>query len=342
MIDPINDPLADRLKTMTLETPLGLVDRALARGREERKPRSGLWRPVRLATAVVGIFLVLTGLGCYLAPRFAEALAETPFVGAPVGDLLRGIGMARIPGQITTLDDSATDAGVRIRLVGGYADAFQTVLIVNIQDPERRGPGVMDATVTDQFGRSYEQRAGSWSIANPGSVDQVIIFAPLQWPSSWTGARLTLHIHSLQPTPPAIANINGSWVLHGTLTFEDARTLARPQDGKIDSTTFHFIAVRTTPAALEVHMVVEGPMAARLSDVGHIAEPASQFKPQPNLSIELVDPDGLVQMEIGGQTYLNGNRDDLTWLWVAPRSGRYQLVVRYLGVGSFTRQIVVP
>jgi hypothetical protein len=88
--------------------------------------------------------------------------------------------------------------------------------------------------------------------------------------------------------------------------------------------------------------MIEGPLAAKLNEVGHIAEPASQFKPQPNLSVELVDPNGVVQMVIGGQASLNGNTDDQTLLWVEPGSGRYQLVVRYLGVGSFTRQIVVP
>jgi cell division inhibitor SulA len=133
--------------------------------------------------------------------------------------------------------------------------------------------------------------------------------------------------------------VKGRWILHGTLSLQEARDLPVPAAGQIDGTVFRFVAVRTSPAAIQVKMAIVGPLAGKLNDVGHIAE---ALKPQPGLTIELVDPSGLAQMQINGRTSITDNRAELEWMWVAPSAGHYQIVVTLLGEGSFTRPIDVP
>jgi hypothetical protein len=147
-------------------------------------------------------------------------------------------------------------------------------------------------------------------------------------------------ISGLQITPPDDTIVAGRWVLHGTLAIQDAYGLPLPAAGQLHATTFRFIAVRTSPAAIQVKIEIVGPLASKLNEVGHIAGPA---KPAPGLTIELIDPRGLAQMRIGGSTtIIDDEKVVVDWRWVAPSKGRYQLVVALLGEEGFEREIDVP
>jgi hypothetical protein len=341
MIDPIQDPLADRLRAIQLEPPRSLVPSVLAAA-GMRRSRSV---PQRFGLVAVPIVLValLMGASSYFSPRFADALAGAPVIGGPIGELLRSTGMIRVQGRLTPLSDSVTSANFKVSLIGGYADAFQTLLIIRIDNPRQLHPSVLQqATLSDQFGRSYEQRAETWSTKHPGYVDEVISFAPLSWPASWAGARLTLSIDGLQlesSQPINVPPVAGHWILHGILDMQDTQSLSLPVDGRIGSTSFHFISLQTSPAALQLRMAIDGPLAPHLNDVGHLPEP---YKPQPDLTIELVDAHGIAQRPLQGEMFINGEHVDLRWLWVVPSRGDYQLIVNFTGGGSFSREIHVP
>lgn len=340
MIDPVDDPLAARLKAMALPVPPSLIPRVLASAKEGRRPLVRRWRAVRLVAGAVMLLLFATATGSYFAPRFAQGLAEAPIVNSALR-LLQDVGLVGIVERMTSFNDVATSSGFRVRLLGGYADSFQTVLILHFDDPNGLQPSVLDAvTLTDQFGRSYERQAHSWTAAQPGGAEQALTFAPIGWPGSWVGTRLTLRINGLQTTPPNSRTVTGRWVLHGALALQDTHRLPLPAAGRVDATTFRFIAVQTSPATIQVKIEIVGPLASKVRGGGHIAGPA---KPQPGLTIELIDPSGLAQMVIGGSmTITDAEKVVVDWRWVAASKGRYQLVVTLSGEERFKRAIDVP
>jgi hypothetical protein len=346
MIDPVDDPLAERLRSMTITVPAGLVPGAMARARVAGRVPGRSLRRLRIGGVAAAVFVCLVVAASYFAPRFGEALAATPFVGGPIGRLLQSAGLVRVAGQLTNLNDTAVSAGHRVHLVGGYADSLQTVLILRFDDPQASGGA--GSRLTDQFGRTYD---GKVEFDQPvaGGTEEAILFEPVQWPASWVGARLTLEMDqiSLQSTSP-MTQVNGKWMLHATLADQDARKLATPAPGRLGGTVVRFNSVRASSIAVEVQAVVVGPAAAQVSDVGHIRLPfctGTRNLPcepaQPGLSIELVDPAGMADFTLPGTETIGGNRSVVDLLWITPIKGRYQIVVSLKGTGSFTRTITV-
>ena len=328
----MNQTLEDRLTNLEVEMPGNLVPRVLARA--QHAPARGRFPRLLLtpALAVIILLLMLTGT-LYAAPRFADVLASAPVIGGTTGAFLQSVGLGPIGSKLTPINDVAASSGYKIQLIAGYADSTQTVLVLRVSPPAEL---FFSSVLTDQFGRRVGPRGGSGDLRNGTTV---VTFEQLPWPDQTVGARLTLHVSAVQPSPYSSASVNGSWTLHATLAAEPARNLPLPADGQIGTTRFHFTSMVRSGATLEVDMQVSGPLSSHLSDtVGETIPYVS--KPHPAFNIVLVDATGSETHVGGGVSTGLGPATLRSWLVAAP--GHYRIVVSFEGAGQFEREITVP
>jgi hypothetical protein len=281
---------------------------------------------------VVLVIVAVSGASFY-APRFAQALADAPIVGTAVGPALRSAGLAGLQGRFTALDSRATSSGYTVRLVAGYADNNQTVLVLSVQPPDHSLIGRME--LTDQFGRAIEF---SGSISDARSGDNVLIFHALPWPDSILGARLRLHASTLEAAPRG-QPLAGDWTLQGTIPVEFSRPLPLPATGALGDSTVRFIRAEATSATVSIQMEISGPLANQLD---RMVGPTIPYVAKPHLafSYELVDANGRAATDINAT---GSNRPAQVWAsWVITQPGDYRLRIAYEGVGSFERTITVP
>jgi hypothetical protein len=218
-------------------------------------------RPVRLAVAL-GLALALIVLGnlgaAYYAPAYGRAVADAPVVGAVSGQMLHFFGLSER--NVAALNDASVSSGHTIRLVAGFADGLRTVLFVEI-DGKRVTPGygpgqygLGDLTLMDQFGHSYQPRGVS--------VPNNLAFEPLVWPASKVGARLTLHVTSIQAlsstASTATPRISGDWMLRATLVPEAAHNLPLPAPVRTTTAVYTFTSVRVTSTAVHIEWNTTG------------------------------------------------------------------------------------
>lgn len=331
--------LEERLTDLDLPMPDTLVPRVLARvaqpggGRINAVRRRPRWLTV--AMAVVLLIVVVSGASFY-APRFAQALADAPIVGSAVGPALRSAGLAGLQGRFTALDSRATSSGYTVRLVAGYADKNQTVLVLSVDPPDHMLFGRTE--LTDQFGRTI---AISGGVSDARTGDNVLIFDGLPWPDSILGARLRLHASTLAATPGG-QTLAGDWTLQGTIPVESSRPLPPPAAGMLGDSTVRFTRVEATSAIVSVYMVISGPLATQLD---RMVGPTIPYVAKPHLafSYELVDAGDRVATHMNGTGSTGTGPAAQVWAgWVITHPGEYRLRIAYEGVGSFERSITVP
>ena len=149
-------------------------------------------------------------------------------------------------------------------MVAGFADGLRSVLFVSVDgkgvndDPKGYGmnPGeyaLSEYTVTDQFGHTYE--------GNLLSTANLISLQPLVWPASKVGARLTLHVTSLEALWLRKYNsLPGDWTLHATLVAEPAHTLPLPAAVHSPQASYTFTSIRSSATTLVIKWTVDGPI----------------------------------------------------------------------------------
>jgi len=157
--------------------------------------------------------------------------------------------------------------GHTLQLVAGYADGLRTVLFVGIDgkgligNPKQYGRfpgeyvvGPEGVTLTDQFGHTY-------SGGGTGGAD--VQFEPLVWPASATGARLTLHVTTLEgywqiASGGKPIEVHGNWTLHATLVQEPSHSLPLPQPVRTADAVYAFTSIRATRTEVQIHWTVSG------------------------------------------------------------------------------------
>jgi hypothetical protein len=330
--------LEDRLADLELRTPDTLVPRVLAHAAQPgtRRIRLVRRRP-RWATAAlaVGLLIVVVSGASFYAPRFAQALADAPIVGTAVGPALRSMGLAGLQGRFTALDSRATSSGYTVRLVAGYADNNQTVLVLSVDPPDHNVFGQTE--LTDQFGRTIAL-SGGMSDARTG--DNVLIFHALPWPDSTIGARLRLHASTLEAAPggqPAA----GDWTLQGTIPIESSHHLPLPAAGTLGDSTVRFTRVEATSATVSIQMEISGPLATQLDRMVGPTIP-DVAKPHLAFSYELLDASGRAATHINASGSTGIGPAQFRASWVVTHPGDYRLRIAYEGVGSFERTIAIP
>src|SRR5207245_2392130 len=146
----------------------------------------------------VAIVMLLNVVAAYYAPTYSRALADAPGIGGPSSKVLAAFGLSA--SKVTPASDVASSSAPTLRMAAGYADGLRTVLFVSIDgkrldgNPKEFGMkpgdyGLGGFTLTDQFGRTYTPSG----VGGP----TMLPFTPLAWPASRVGARLTLHVTSI-------------------------------------------------------------------------------------------------------------------------------------------------
>jgi hypothetical protein len=335
----MTDLLERTLEDMDFELPADLVHRALA-GAAARPTRSGStrrpWqrpRNVLIGISAAAVLLIAANaLTSYFAPRYGQALADAPILGAVAGPVLHFSGLDG--SEVVSLNEAATSSGHTVKLIGAYADSERTVLFLEVDGQPHGLPTKQqsccyaDATLTDQFGHSYQQIY---------SVDALApTFSPLVAPASNLGARLTLHISSLMPTGPGFTEASGDWELHLTLLQQAGIILPLPAPVTANGVTYTFTSLRLSQLQLKVNYKMSGPLV----DQQRGAAPQA---PDPNSFFfhyafpRLVNAAGVeAQLSDWGMTLPNG---DLTA--ILPGPGSYTLTLGNLPRAA-TVQIQVP
>ena len=332
----MSQTLEDRLIGLDLSPPKGFVPRVLQASVQPALPlrRS---RPLFVAVGATLLALLILASSVYAAPRFADALASAPVIGGPTSSFLRSVGLEPIGARLTPVNDVAVSSGYRVQLAGVYADASQTILLLQV-NPPASVVNPDEVSLSDQFGRNLQFRSASYDFQ---SGAQVLTFEPLGWPDSVLGARLSLRITALEANPEVGIKTPGTWTLHGQVGIQPKVELARPTDGRIGGTQFSFNSIVRSGPAVEVDMHVSGPLATHLTDaVGK--EIPNVSKPQPAFNVRLFDATGAEVQPIGGNMSSQLGYEDVRFLWLATKPGTYRLVVSYEGQGQFEREIDVP
>src|SRR5215471_15350661 len=118
------EEVEDRLGSFPATSTLTPVDeRALVElepwtrhASRRRAPHRALRISVAVAAAVVAILLINIA-AAYFAPKYQQAVADTPGLGPASQRLLSGVGLTEA--DVTVVSDSATSAGHTLKLVGG-------------------------------------------------------------------------------------------------------------------------------------------------------------------------------------------------------------------------------
>src|ERR1700694_6154409 len=138
------DLLEQRLADLAIETPDPGLITARVISQAARPKRRQLTRTVALGVATVTLIVAVL----YFAPAADVVLADIPIAR----ELLPDAGLLGAGNRGTSVGAISTSSGIRLELVGAYADSSRTVLLVHAEPavrPSGLGPNDM---VTDQFG----------------------------------------------------------------------------------------------------------------------------------------------------------------------------------------------
>jgi hypothetical protein len=255
------DLLERELHKLDFDVPDGLVDRAVAAA--TRAPhRAHVAKPIPMAArltlsraaALVVAILLVNLVAAYFAPRYGQALADAPFMGGVTSPVLRFSGLDG--SQITHLDVSATSSGHTIKVVGAFADTERTVLLLEVDGKPHGWPMkeaaccYAEGTLVDQFALEYQH------IYSPDAM--AMTFAPLAGPASRLGARLKLHITSLQGLRPEFQRVGGDWSLNVTLIQQAGKVLPVPDPVTANGITYTLKSVHLSGMQLHIDFSLSG------------------------------------------------------------------------------------
>lgn len=323
------DLLEQRLRSMEVETPdAGRVTAKVLAG----KPRRRAWRAPRLVT-VPAALAVLVVLVAYFVPAADLAIADKSPWSA---EILQHAGLVGAKERITFVGEASTSSGYTVELVGAYADASRTVLLIHshpslslIEDPLQ---------ITDQFGRAYRFLNG---FSNSQTGDAVLQFEPLAWPDQTTGARITLHMSEVGTADAPYTPTQGSWTLTAAVRVDEAVGLPKPAGATLGLAHFEFASVTYTPTSIVIDIDVTG---IDMSDIHQVLPDGG--KGTPIFDIQLRDPNGQnvdVAADLNGpdEVVRKSGGVHVHFVGYRTRSGAYTLVVRY-GTDQFERTLTIP
>jgi hypothetical protein len=321
--------------------------------------RASRRRVVRVGVLAMAVAFVLLAnvVTAYYAPTYSKALADAPGIGGPSSTILAAFGLNA--GQMTAVNDSATSSGHTLRMEAGYADGLRTVLFVSVDgkglegDPKGYGTnpgeyGLGNFTLTDQFGHTY--------VPNGVGSRNWIPFTPLTWPASKVGARLVLHVTSIDALwLRDSAEVTGDWSLHATLAAEPAHTLALPTPVRTPQADYTFTSIRSSATTLIIRWNVDGPAVDRSNELwatgGSRTDPMIPPAP-PTAEVQQLQRDYFwpqvfdasgrqVQLSMWGITFTEPATEEITVF--IPGPGRYRIQLGgALQADDLQRWIVVP
>ncbi len=195
--------LEERLRSMTLDAPPALVARVLATAAtvpDVARPRRVASVRRRIATAAIGLAIFVGGnsVAAHLIPAYASILQRIPIAGG----LLANTGLISST-EVVPANDTSTDHGWTLHVVGSYADHSGTQVLFTVAGPVGGlPPDLLGATttLTDQFGTTYtldphDLGSGDFQLAPPWNWS--LNFEPLRGAAVNTSVVVTMHIRGL-------------------------------------------------------------------------------------------------------------------------------------------------
>jgi len=351
----MSESLETRLRNLPIDTPRQLSERALRRASAapRNEPLRLRRRSFRIQAALVATFLIVAANlpAAYLFPRYATALADAPVVGGVTSPVLRAAGLTNA--DLSPADSTSVSNGHVLRLRAVYADAYRTVMIVEIDGqplqsdrkpvpgtvnppPPPKGFTIGDFGLTDQFGWSYDDQRPS-----PFSPVEV---RPLTGLAASAGARLTLHVTALvyYDGMYSDAPTSGDWTLRATVFQGPGRNLALPAPGSIGNTHYRIDRLNVSASLLYLHVAVTGEapqMWRALPHPGPNDDEATQRTQGEQVgkiirtyyANRLIAPDGTEALVRSGG--FGGDEIDMAFLLSGP--GTYHLIIGDPATGTY-------
>jgi hypothetical protein len=280
---------------------------------------------VRFAVALSVVVAILGGT-LYFVPAAGAALASAPGARVAAEWLFRSIGLGDGT-SVSPQTASVSSSGYTVRLVGLYADAFRTIAIVRITPSAYAWP---DATLTDQFGQSYELLGGT---GDSRTGEQALEFRPISGLASLTGARLTLHLTSVQID--GAKHVRGDWSLTGTVVRQSDRTISTPTGGYIGQTRVDFKDLARSTTAVHLTIRVAPASVLSMPPPDHTLGKPSR----PGIDVAMVDSAGVVH-EALEREWTDGATGTVDCVIFDIAPGTYQLRLALSG-GTLVRTISV-
>ncbi len=194
--------LEERLHTLTVDVPPALVARVLATAAGVPSavlPDRHMSVRRRFAVAAVAFLIFVGGnsVAAHLIPAYASILHGIPIAGG----LLQNTGLIS-SADVVPANDTSTDDGYTLHVVGSYADASGTQILFTVDGPVGGDPPNLlgsTTTLTDQFGTIYtldphDLGSGSFD-AQPSNWS--LNFVPLRGAAVDSTVLVTMHIRGL-------------------------------------------------------------------------------------------------------------------------------------------------
>jgi len=240
--------LEERLRTLTVDAPPTLVARVLATVASApgtvTERRMSVRRRVAVAAVALVIFVGGNSVAAHLIPAYASLLHRIPIAGA----LLVNTGLISST-DVVPANDTSTDHGYTLHIVGSYADAAGTQVLFTLAGPVGGDPPDLlgsTTTLTDQFGTTYtlnphDLGSGDFNLAPPWNWS--LNFEPLRGAAANSNVFVTMHIRGLYIN--AHTDRAASWELR--FKVRELRSLRTTTPAPIqlgsDHFTFHSIVV---------------------------------------------------------------------------------------------------
>jgi hypothetical protein len=318
-----------------------LSERALAAAATNLEPANHrlhrLARPVLVGSLSLGVLAGGNVLAGHYIPTYGRVLADMPIAGS----LLQSAGVKA--DQVTPASDTASSSGFEIHVAGGYADAYRTLIFLEINgepmaQPQGTWRDIAEATLTDQFGHVYK-RGGA-------AGQSGISFQPLTGPAV-SGAHLALHITKIynQEPPPNDANIDsiyGDWTLHLDLSQDPGgEGLPLPAAVTAGGTTYTVTALRHSSQVLHIEWTMTGSAVDRYEQLAYSYDPMVGPPPETRAQMEAIMGHRQPQLlDPGGQPTgyrRTGVISDMTFPKNQPATGAVTTLIH--GSGHYTLEI---
>ena len=160
--------------------------------------RSPVRRRIAVAAVAFAVFVGGNSLAAHLIPAYASFLSRLPIAGA----LLNNTGLISAT-DVVPANDTSTDHGFTLHVVGSYADHSGTQVLFTVKGPTGEVvPDLLGATttLTDPFGTTYtlnphDLGSGDFILAPPWNWS--LNFEPLRGAAINSTVSVTMHIRGL-------------------------------------------------------------------------------------------------------------------------------------------------
>lgn len=248
--------LEERLRSMTVDAPPALVAHVLATaavvpGVGLPTRRLTMRRRIAVAAAAFVIFVGGNSIAAHLIPAYASLLGRIPIAGA----LLNNTGLISAT-DVVPANDTSTDHGYTLHVVGSYADHSGTQVLFTVAGPVGAvTPDLLDATttLTDQFGTTYaldQHDLGSGDFLLPPPWNWSLNFEPLRGAAINSSVLVTMHVRGLGGGT-ANADPAASWQLRFKIRELPSLPATIPAPIQLGSDHFAFHAVVATDSRID-------------------------------------------------------------------------------------------